>query len=237
MEKNKLQSFINRYYLAGNCEAVILKENQEGVGCELIDMDQTVVGKLQWKTTPFMQGELGINHTGSLIKMLSAVGDNINIDVQSSSGKNYAMKISEGSTKATFMLADTTVIPAVPSINAEPPYEVTIDIDDEFVNKFIKAKNALPESDNFAVQCTNGETNIVINYSSINTNRINFKVDANSASDFSPICFSAKIFKEILLANDGAQGTLEISSKGLARVTFTNSDYSSTYYLVKLTIS
>ena len=49
MEKSKLQSFINRYYLAGNCEAVILKENESGIGCELIDMDQTVVGKLQWR--------------------------------------------------------------------------------------------------------------------------------------------------------------------------------------------
>ena len=140
MEKSKLQSFINRYYLAGNCEAVILKENDNGVGCELIDMDQTVVGKLQWNTTPFMKGELGINHTGSLIKMLSALGENININVQDSAGKNYAMKISEGSTKATFMLADTTVIPSVPSINTEPPYEVTLPIDDAFMNKFIKAK-------------------------------------------------------------------------------------------------
>jgi hypothetical protein len=31
MEKNKLQSFINRYYLAGNCEAVTLKEQESGV--------------------------------------------------------------------------------------------------------------------------------------------------------------------------------------------------------------
>ncbi len=48
MEKSKLQSFINRYYLAGNCEAVKLNQNEEGVGCELIDMDQTIVGKIQW---------------------------------------------------------------------------------------------------------------------------------------------------------------------------------------------
>ena len=27
MEKSKLQSFINRYYLAGNCEAVTVKAN------------------------------------------------------------------------------------------------------------------------------------------------------------------------------------------------------------------
>ena len=31
MEKSKLQSLINRYYLAGNCEAVKLKENAEGI--------------------------------------------------------------------------------------------------------------------------------------------------------------------------------------------------------------
>jgi hypothetical protein len=233
MEKNKLQSFINRYYLAGNCEAVILKENQEGVGCELIDMDQTVVGKLQWKTTPFMQGELGINHTGSLIKMLSAVGDNINIDVQSSSGKNYAMKISEGSTKATFMLADTTVIPAVPSINAEPPYEVTIDIDDEFVNKFIKAKNALPDAKNFAVQVQNGVIKFIINYSTVNTDNISFEI-AGTSADMSPICFSADKLKEVLVANKGDKGVMHVSSQGLSRIDFAGTDFDSNYWLVQL---
>ena len=89
-------------------------------------------------------GELGINHTGALMKMLSAVGENINIDVQDAAGKNYAMKISEGSTRATFMLADTTVIPAVPSINAEPPYEVILKLDDEFITNFINAKTHYP---------------------------------------------------------------------------------------------
>ena len=59
MEKSKLQSFINRYYLAGNCEAVILKEQENSINCELIDMDQTVVGKIKWNTTPFMKGMLG----------------------------------------------------------------------------------------------------------------------------------------------------------------------------------
>ena len=140
MEKSKLQSFISRYYLAGNCEAVKLNENDKGVGCELIDMDQTVVGKIQWNTDPFMKGELGINHTGALIKMLGAVGENITIDVKDAAGKNYAMTISEGSTKATFMLADTTVIPAVPTINAEPDYQIQIPVNEEFISRFIKAK-------------------------------------------------------------------------------------------------
>jgi len=234
MEKSKLQSFINRYYLAGNCEAVILKENENGVGCELIDMDQTVVGKLQWNTTPFMKGELGINHTGSLIKMLSAVGENINIDVQDSAGKNYAMKISEGSTRATFMLADTTVIPAVPAINAEPPYEVTLPIDDAFMSKFIKAKNALPDAKNFAVQVVNGEIKFIINYSTVNSDNITFDVGTTDVTDLHPICFSADKLKEVLVANKGDNGTMHVSSQGLSRIDFNGVDFESNYWLVQL---
>ena len=234
MEKSKLQSFINRYYLAGNCEAVILKENDNGVGCELIDMDQTVVGKLQWNTTPFMKGELGINHTGSLIKMLSALGENININVQDSAGKNYAMKISEGSTKATFMLADTTVIPSVPSINTEPPYEVTLPIDDAFMSKFIKAKNALPDAKNFAVQVVNGEIKFIINYSTVNSDNITFEVGSSTGGDLSPICFSADKLKEVLVANKGDMGTMHVSSQGLSRIDFTGPDFNSSYWLVQL---
>ena len=129
------------------------------------------------------------------MKMLSAVGENINIDVQDAAGKNYAMKISEGSTKATFMLADTTVIPAVPAINAEPPYEVTLPIDDEFITKFIKAKNALPDAKNFAVQVVNGEIKFIINYSTVNSDNITFSIGTTAEGDLDPICFSADKLK------------------------------------------
>ena len=233
MEKSKLQSFINRYYLAGNCEAVTVKANGQSVNCELIDVDQTVVGKVKWKTDPFMSGELGINHTGALTKMLSAVGEKIDIEVQDAQGKNYAMKIQEGTTTMTFMLADTSVIPAVPTINAEPEYEVTIDINDEFVNKFIKAKNALPDAKNFAVQVQNGKIKFIINYTTINSDNVTFELDG-TANELDPICFSADKLKEVLTANKGDKGSMHISSSGLARIDFTGTDFDSNYWLVQL---
>lgn len=234
MEKSKLQSFINRYYLAGNCEAVTLKEQEGSIGCELIDMDQTIVGKIKWNTTPFMTGMLGINHTGALIKMLGAVNENIEIEVQNAAGKNYAMKITEGTTKATFMLADTTVIPAVPSINAEPDYEVTIPVNEEFISKFIKAKNALPDAKNFAVQIVNGQIKFIINYSTVNADNISFEVGAANQNSMDPVCFSADKLKEVLVANRGDSGYLKVSPDGLARIDFTGSDFESTYWLVML---
>ena len=234
MEKSKLQSFINRYYLAGNCEAVTLKEQESSIGCELIDMDQTVVGKIKWNIPPFMKGELGINHTGALIKMLGALNENITIDVKEAAGKNYAMKISEGSTQATFMLADTTVIPAVPAINVEPDYEVSIPVNDEFISKFIKAKNALPDAKNFAVQVVNGNIKFIINYSTVNADNISFEVGTTSNADMDPVCFSADKLKEVLVANRGDSGELKVSPDGLARIDFTGSDFESTYWLVML---
>jgi hypothetical protein len=233
MEKSKLISFINRYYLAGNCEAVKLIENEAGISCELIDMDQTVVGKIQWKTTPFMKGELGINHTGALIKMLGAVNENIDIAVQDAAGKNYAMKITEGNTKLTFMLADTTVIPSVPSINQEPDYQVTIPINEEFINKFIKAKNALPDAKNFAVQVQNGKIKFIINYSTVNSDNISFDLDGGT-DNIEPVCFSADKLKEVLVANKGDVGHLYISPEGLARIDFNGNDFDSQYWLVML---
>ena len=234
MEKSKLQSFINRYYLAGNCEAVTLKEAEESITCELIDMDQTVVGKIKWNTTPFMKGMLGINHTGALIKMLGAVGENINIDVKDAAGKNYAMKISEGTTQATFMLADTTVIPAVPTINAEPDYLVQIAVNEEFISKFIKAKNALPDAKNFAVQVQNGIVKFIINYTTVNSDNITFEVGTSPGVDMEPVCFSADKLKEVLVANRGDVGQLHVSPDGLSRIDFIGADFESSYWLVML---
>ena len=234
MEKSKLQSFINRYYLAGNCEAVTLKEAEQSITCELIDMDQTVVGKIKWNTTPFMKGMLGINHTGALIKMLGAVGENINIDVKEAAGKNYAMKISEGTTQATFMLADTTVIPAVPTINAEPEYQVQIPVNEEFISKFIKAKNALPDAKNFAVQVQSGTIKFIINYTTVNSDNITFEVGQTTGADMDPVCFSADKLKEVLVANRGDVGQLHVSPDGLSRIDFIGSDFESSYWLVML---
>jgi len=74
-----------------------------------------------------------------------------------------------------------------------------------------------------------------MNYSSINTNRITFQLDAPDSKDMGVICFSSTLFKEILQANKDAEtGKIEVSEAGLARVSFTGKTFTSTYYLVQL---
>ena len=78
--------------------------------------------------------------------------------------------------------------------------------------------------------------NMILNYSTLNTNRITWPTSIEGEqSDLKATCFSANLFKEILVANKEAEtGYIEVSSAGLARVSFTGKDYSSTYYLVQL---
>ena len=80
-----------------------------------------------------------------------------------------------------------------------------------------------------------GNAEIILGYSSINSNRISIAVEATAKVDIEPIAFSAKYLKAILMANKGSKSSsLKISSKGLSHVAFVDGDYTSNYYLVEI---
>ena len=114
---------------------------------------------------------------------------------------------------------------------------MTIEIDDLFVHTFIKAKSALADVDTFAIMSdgSDNQADIILGYSSLNTNRVKIRASTNVPVALNPISFSAKYLREILVANKDAKGgKLEVSSKGLARTTFTADGVTSTYYLVQI---
>jgi hypothetical protein len=133
------------------------------------------------------------------------------------------------------MLADLSVIPVVPDLKQVPPFNVEITLDDEFTSKFIKSKGALNESDTFTFSCIGGKGEVVLGYSTINTNRISISVDCKCDGDVQPISFSAKYLKEILNANRASKSaTLKISSQGLSYIEFETDTITSKYYLVEI---
>jgi ribosome-interacting GTPase 1 len=108
-------------------------------------------------------------------------------------------------------------------------------LDDEFVTKFIKSKGALADADTFTFTCKDNKGEIILGYSSINSNRISINVNCTCEGDIEPIAFSAKYLKAILIANKGSnKSSLKISSKGLAHLSFEDGDYVSNYYLVEI---
>ena len=236
MEKRKLTNFIEKYHLAGNANSVGLDVNDQTLSCEFITDDQNVVGRVTMEDFDIENVRLGVYNTSQLTKLLTALDDKIDVKVNRADDAAFSINISDISTKVTFMLADMSVIRQVPQMKELPDFNVKIKLTKDFADKFIKSKNALPETENFAVESSDAGTKMILNYSTLNTNRITWAVVPEiSANDLNATCFSANLFKEILVANKDAEtGYIEVSSAGLARVTFTGKDYSSTYYLVQL---
>jgi len=230
MEKVKFDGFINRYNLGGEVESVMVKSEGTDLSVRMISDDKTLLGDVSVSGTDFPNGEFGI-YTTSQLKGLLSVLDNT-IEVEEVTG---ALKFSDKGTKMQYMLAAPSVIPAVPDLKALPPFNVEITLNDEFVNKFIKSKGALSDADTFTFTCKDNKGEIILGYSSINSNRISISVDCKCDGDVEPIAFSAKYLKAILLANKGSNSSsLKISSQGLAHLNFVDGDYTSNYYLVEI---
>jgi hypothetical protein len=236
MQKTKFEKFISKYNLGGSCESVVFKSNGTDLSVRAISDDKNVLGEVVFKNASFPEGDFGVYETKKLRSILSVLDENLEIKVNSANEKITGLNITDGETKATFVLADISVVPVVPELKKLPPMDFTITLDEKFVNTFIRAKGALNEVDTFTVISDGKDTtaSVVIGHSNINTNRIAINATTDKTVELAPINFSAKYFKEILVANkDATNGTLEVSSKGLARATFEVDNISTTYYLVQ----
>jgi len=240
MKKQELLNFINRYHLAGATTSVKWNAKAGSLETKFITDDQNVIGTITDNNLDLGDHELGVYATPALVKMLSAVGNDVDVKVNDVDNTSVSIDIKDKDVNMKFMLADLSVIRQVPDLKQLPDWSTVINLSKEFIDKFIKAKNAIPESENFGVACKDKVAEIIINYSSINTNRIKFSVDCDNedCDDMSVVCFSSNGFKEILQANKDAESAkLEVSEAGLARATFTSKTFTSVYYLVQLQAS
>ena len=235
MEKVRVNRFIQKYNLAGLIESVKWNVNGDTLTTQFISDDKSVLGNVSMTGFDFENGEYGIYDTTKLTKMLSVLSNDVDIKPSKYDGKVTAIDLKDKGTSATYMLADLSVIPVVPDLKQLPPFDVEIDIDSTFVDRFNKAKGALSDEKHFTFQCKNGVGNIIIGYSKTNTNRISIGVNCKCESDVDGISFSADFLKEILNANkDASSASLKISTQGLANLKFNVDNYTSEYFLVEV---
>ena len=234
MNKAKLTRFIQKYSLGGLVESVTLKAGDNKLVTRFISDDKTVLGEIELEKFTFNSPDLGVYTTSQLSKILSVVGEDIELDVQEIEGKAVNLFIKSGSTKVQYPLADLAVIPNVPDLKKLPEFDIDINFDGAFFVKFIKAKNALSDVDTFTVLTEKGQLKIVLGYSNINSTRVDFVVNESHSGDVKPISFSAKYLKEILTANKEATAVvLKVSTQGISHVEFKIDDFTARYFLVE----
>ena len=235
MEKQQLNRFVSKYNLAGLVESVKWESKEGSLTTSFISDDKSVLGNVTMTEFDGTDATFGVYDTTKLTKMLSILDSDVDFSIQDIDGKAVSLKFKDGSTSVNYMLADLSVIPNVPDLKQLPEFTTEIKLDTNFISKFIRAKSALADENNFTFLCKDGKSQIILGHSNINTNRISIDVDATCQGDVDPISFSATYLKEILVANkDASDATLKISSQGLSHIHFEVDKYESNYYLVEI---
>lgn len=234
MNKQKLVKFIDKYNLGGLVNSAILSFKDNTLNTRFTSGDKSLLGILSMDKWDFEDGEFGVYNTEQLVKLLSVLDDDVTMTVSKAGEKAVSIQMSDSVSKVNYMLTDTSVISRPPVPESLPQnFELKININQQFISKFISGKQALPETDTFTIVTNNDKANVVIGYASVNTNRVTIPVSTTEYKHMDLISFNAGNFKEILSANKECESALlEVSPDGIAKITFKIDNYKSTYYLV-----
>ena len=232
MDKSKLVKFINKYYLSGNVNSVAINSDGNGLSTRFVSGDKSLLGEVKLNNYSITQADFGVYQTDALLKMLSVLDNDVSVDLVKAEEKAISLDAKDSGAKVRYMLSDLSVINTPPQLKQIPEFELLLNVDKTFVSKFISGKGALPDTESFTI-VSGDKPEVIIGYSSIATNRVAVPVENQTDNTIDNISFNANLFKDVLEANKECESAvLEVSSEGLARITFNVNDYESTYYLV-----
>ena len=232
MDKSKLVKFINKYYLSGNVNSVAINSDGNGLSTRFVSGDKSLLGEVKLNNYSITEADFGVYQTDALLKMLSVLDNDVSVDLVKAEEKAISLDAKDSGAKVRYMLSDLSVINTPPQLKQLPEFELLLNVDKTFISKFISGKGALPDVESFTI-VSGDKPEVVIGYSSIATNRIAVPVENQTDNTIDNISFNANLFKDVLEANKECESAvLEVSSEGLARITFNVNDYESTYYLV-----
>ena len=236
MQKTKLNKFIQKYNLGGNVNSVKWKSGGDKLSTTFVTPDKSLLGTVNVDKFKFEEAELGVYQTDLLKNLLGVLDDDLSLTLSRFGDKAVALKAKNGSVSVDYVLSDLSVIADPPELKRLPNFSTQIKLDAKFIDTFVKGKSALSDVDTFTILKTDNGVEVVIGYSSTNTNRVNIPVDTVTEDLTDSVTFNANLFKEVLVANkECTSAILEVSNEGLARVNFKVDDYDSTYYVVAMT--
>jgi hypothetical protein len=244
INKLELVANIEKYYLNGTIESVKWNVSNNKLNVTFVSPNQDLVGTVECNAA-LEDGTIGIFNTSGLLKMLSILEMDILVDVEKTHKIPTKLLIEDSNFSLQYSLADPYIIPASPSIS-EPEYDITFDIDSEFIMRFSKAKSALGTNirEIFRVSSLinsdgNKEVKLVLGEPTSHSNKIEFTAGAKfDIPNPESVPFNSAYVKEILNANknDMTDAKGYLSTSGLLKLEFTSENGTATYYLPELRV-
>ena len=237
MKKNFIVENIEKYFLGGLVGGVVWNLDGSKVSINFSTETKDAVGELSFNLS-LPEGRIGIYNTDSLLRLLGITNEDLQLKLQAdNTGIVNKLKISDNKFDLDYNLSDATIIQEVPKVQ-EVDYDFTFKINDEFITGFLKAHNALEKIKDFTLNTatTKQDENVVeimLGERTKHSNKVKFTEPAEFELPSDIIPFSAIVFREILSANKGVEGTMSVSNKGLAKIEFTNKESSVKYFVVR----
>jgi len=231
--KKVISDIVSKYSLGNVIEKVKWVVTDKKLKINFINDSKVLLGFVEYRNDIGLKnGDYGIFNTSQLIKCLNILDGDILIEAS-----NSKLNIADTNYEIKFGLSKPEVLPKVPEIKDEDNFSVSFSVNDEFITRFVKSKDALSDLEIFTVETREGFTGeeLVFTIGTTITNSIEFAVEANIKESFSSIPFDSNLFKEILKANKNYHsGEIRINKKGLIDAHFHCGEGLFTgYYLVR----
>ena len=233
INKNKLVDSIEKYYLNGLTESAKFSISSNNLVIPFSTTNRDVVGKI---IMPIELGdaEFGIFETSPFLKLLKILDTNIEIAYQQQFSIIEKLLIEDNQYKMMFSVSDISLIPKVPNA-VEVDYQLTYDIEPDFVTRFIDCKKALgPDVKTFVLEPQSETARIILGDPSGYANKLEFEIPSKTEGfPFGALLFPSDVLKEILTANKNFDsGILKVNENGLMFLSFTEEDVTSQYYIM-----
>jgi len=231
--KKVISDIVSKYSLGNVIEKVKWVVTDKKLKINFINDSKVLLGFVEYRNDIGLKnGDYGIFNTSQLIKCLNILDGDILIEAS-----NSKLNIADTNYEIKFGLSKPEVLPKVPEIKDEDNFSVSFSVNDEFITRFVKSKDALSDLEIFTVETREGFTGeeLVFTIGTTITNSIEFAVEANIKESFNSIPFDSNLFKEILKANKNYHsGEIRINKKGLIDAHFHCGEGLFTgYYLVR----
>lgn len=240
MKKQLLGRFVSKYFLGGLTGEVVWAIENGALQVRAMHERKYFIADVTWcNATDEDDTEFTIKSTHRLLRFLKVCSEDISLKLQKDeSGAVKALIFNEDVEIQTGSLDDSEVS----SLKQAPPYNIQIQLNNDFRRLFSKSLMALGSKSLFTIR-KSPQTNLIDvvlgpSYRDM-ADLIAIHVDAveyNSAENVQRF-FSGKALKEILDANSECQNPiLKISDVGIASISFSDADLTAEYHLFALDV-
>ena len=237
IKKVDLQGFINKYYLKMN-EQVVWSFKDNVLSVDFTTPSKDVIGSVVCEDIGFEDIDLPIFNTKKVQSLVDLCEGEILMEVEKTNKIPTKLKISDEKFNTIYALADALLIPRVGSVN-QPLYDVELELTAEDVFNLVKARSAMSETANLIMSTTkdlDGDPvcEVIFGEEGGYENKISYQLRGNINEIGVKVPFDLDKFRDILNVNKNSdEGLIQLSSKGLMRLTFKTGKITSTYYMIR----